>query len=76
MQWSSRQQPIRWCCLAGERACPPEDVGGIYGYAEFLEAIRDPEHPDHDEMLEWVGGAFDPEAYDLARVNRELKRIR
>jgi hypothetical protein len=48
-------------CIEGARACPPEDVGGIWGYAEFLEAVGDPNHADHDEMVEWVGGKFDPE---------------
>jgi hypothetical protein len=59
-------------CLSGRRACPPEDVGGVWGYQEFLEAIRDPEHEEHDSMLEWVGGSFDPEAFDLQTVNQEL----
>jgi hypothetical protein len=62
-------------CLTGQRACPPEDCGGIWGYASFLEAIRDPEHPEHDEMLEWVGGEFDPDIFDLDEVNRELQRL-
>ena len=62
-------------CLAGKRACPPEDCGGIWGYASFLEAIRDPEHPEHDEMLEWVGSEFDPDAFDLDEINRELPRL-
>ena len=57
-------------------ACPPEDCGGVYGYAEFLEAIRDPEHDQHDEMLEWIGGEFDPEEFDIVFVNQGLKRIR
>lgn len=63
-------------CLKGRRACPPEDVGGIPGYTWFLEAINDPEHEEHDEYLEWVGGAFDPEAFDLAAVNEKLKQLR
>ena len=63
-------------CLTGKRACPPEDCGGVWGYASLLEAIQDSHHPDHEEMLEWVGGSFDPEAFDLDTVNRELKRLR
>jgi hypothetical protein len=62
-------------CLTGRRACPPEDVGGVWGYQEFLEAIRDPTHEEHEAMLEWVGGAFDPEAFDLRRVNHELATL-
>lgn len=62
-------------CLAGKRACPPEDCGGVWGYAEFLKAIRDPKHPEHEDMVGWIGGHFDPEAFDLQAVNRELKRI-
>ena len=49
-------------CIDGKRACPPEDVGGVIGYAEFLAAIHNPRHPDHAEWLQWVGGPFDPEA--------------
>ncbi len=63
-------------CLTGKRACPPEDVGGIWSYPDFLEAIRDPEHPEHDEMLEWIGGSFDPEAFDLEDVNDQLAQIK
>jgi hypothetical protein len=63
-------------CLAGERACPPEDAGGAYGYADFLEAIADPKHPDHHEMLEWCGGEYDPAHFDIDRVNTMLKRIK
>ena len=58
---------------AGERACPPEDVGGIPGYTEFLEALANPRHPAHREMLGWVGGAFDPEFFDIEEANRDLR---
>ena len=51
-------------CVAGERACPPEDVGGVPGYEDFVEAIGDPEHEEHGEYLAWAGGAFDPEQFD------------
>ena len=47
----------------------PDDVGGVWGYADFLKAIRNSRHPEHDEMLEWAGGAFDPAAFDLRGVN-------
>ncbi|MGA2705616.1 MAG: plasmid pRiA4b ORF-3 family protein [Isosphaeraceae bacterium] len=61
-------------CLEGARACPPEDCGGAWGYADFLEAIADPKHPDHRDMKEWIGGKFDPEKFSVDKVNRELRR--
>jgi Plasmid pRiA4b ORF-3-like protein len=76
---ATRQPVADWpypLCVAGERACPPEDIGGLPGYEEFLEAITDPNHEQHDEMLVWVGGAFDPEGFDINCVNRELRRRR
>src|SRR5438309_6960627 len=63
-------------CLAGERHCPPEDCGGVEGYEEFLEAIRRRHHPLHHAMLEWVGGRFDPDTFNLDEVNRELGWLR
>ena len=63
-------------CLAGKRTRPPEDVGGTWGYATFLEAIRDPDHAEHASYLEWVGGQFDPEAFDLAEINQSLKKVK
>jgi hypothetical protein len=62
--------------LDGQRAGPPEDVGGIGGYEEFVKAIRNRRHPEHRSWLEWVGGSFDPEKFDLEAVNRALQRIR
>ena len=62
-------------CIKAKRACPPEDCGGAWGYRDFLEAIQDPEHPEHEEMLQWVGGSFDPENADLDEANEQLKRI-
>lgn len=62
-------------CLTGRRACPPEDCGGVWGYAELLEALADPEHPEHEEMTDWVGGEFDPEHFDLGVTNRILKQL-
>lgn len=63
-------------CLTGKRACPPEDCGGVWGYASFLEAIQEPDHLEHEAMLEWVGGEFDSEFFDLDAVNRLLRQIR
>lgn len=63
-------------CTDGARACPPEDCGGEPGYAELLEALSDPKHERHKELLEWVGGAFDPEAFDVEAVSRALRRLR
>lgn len=63
-------------CVEGKRACPPEDVGGPWGYAEFLEAIGDPKHEQHDELLEWVGGEFDPEEFLAEEVNKQLRKLR
>jgi hypothetical protein len=60
-------------CTDGKRACPPEDCGGPWGYADLLEAIRKPGHAEHEEMLEWLGDEFDPEAFDLKAVNEELR---
>jgi len=59
-------------CLKGKRSCPPEDVGGPWGYARFLEIIVDEDHPEHEETLEWAGDDFDPELFDLGEVNRKL----
>lgn len=57
-------------CTGGARACPPEDCGGPGGYANFLEAIADPEHEEHLSMLEWAGGDFDPEEFDAGAIDR------
>jgi hypothetical protein len=59
-------------CVAGARSCPPEDCGGIGGYARFLRAVQDPQDPEHGEWLSWCGGWFDAESFDLDRVNRIL----
>lgn len=63
-------------CVDGERACPPEDVGGTHGYTEFLIALSNPYHPEHKQWRRWAGRSFDPAAFDLDRVNRRLARYR
>jgi hypothetical protein len=62
-------------CIKGKRACPPEDVGGVWGYLMFLEAIQDPEHPEHEMYLDWIGGEFDPKEFDLEETNEVLREL-
>ncbi len=59
-------------CVTGKRRCPPEDCGGIWGYARLVEALHDPRHPEHEDMKEWFEGGLDPEEFDLERINRAL----
>jgi hypothetical protein len=63
-------------CLDGQRACPPEDCGGVHGFVRFLEAIGDPDHDEHHDYLNRVGGSFDPTSFDLAAVNAAFQRVR
>jgi hypothetical protein len=69
-----QQYPV---CIKGKRACPLEDVGGIWGYTYFLEATRNPEQPDYpaEDLLEWAGGEFDPEEFDLEETNAMLQEL-
>ena len=61
-------------CLEGENACPPEDVGGPPGYETFLDALADKTNPEHEDLKEWIGGSFDPAAFDVAEVNARLNQ--
>ncbi|MCB2181514.1 MAG: plasmid pRiA4b ORF-3 family protein [Desulfobulbaceae bacterium] len=61
-------------CLEGERACPPEDVGGVPGYFEFCNALKDPNHEEHKSFMEWSGGDYDSERFDSESVNWELMK--
>lgn len=69
-------QPSYPQCTGGANACPPDDVGGVPGYCDFVVAVLDQKHPEHDELLEWHGGSFDPHAFDINQVNAQLKRIK
>lgn len=60
-------------CLEGERACPPEDCGGVWGYGDFLEAIHNPKHDEHESMLQWIGGRFDSEEFDAKQATKEMR---
>jgi len=63
-------------CIAGARAAPPEDCGSIPGYYDFLVIMSDSDHEEHEEKLEWIGGYFDPNEFDMADVNTELRHLR
>ncbi|MEO5332900.1 MAG: plasmid pRiA4b ORF-3 family protein [Magnetococcus sp. YQC-5] len=59
-------------CVTGKRRCPPEDIGGSYGYQEFLQAISTPEHPEHDDYIRWIDEPFDPNQFDQQTVEEKL----
>src|SRR5262249_30717076 len=61
-------------CLEGARACPPEDCGGVWGYADFVEAIQKPDHERRGELLEGVGGSFDPEGLDPVKATKGMRK--
>ena len=60
-------------CLDGQNACPPEDCGAIWGYYKLLEAVKNPKHEEHEEMLDWLGNQFDPDHSDLQKINAKLR---
>ncbi len=63
-------------CLAGKKSCPPEDCGGVWGYYNLLHTVSDPKREDHEEMVEWLGDGFDPDAFNLEAVNAILAKWR
>jgi hypothetical protein len=63
-------------CIGGARACPPEDCGGPPGYERLLAALASPDHAEHNELVTWSGGTFDPEGFDVNRVNAALRALR
>jgi len=76
---------VRPVCIAGERHCPPEDVGGVPGYTEFLEVIFEPGHEEYEHYVRWAGGPsplnrsvgrFQPEEFNIMAVNDALSRMR
>ena len=63
-------------CTGGARACPPEDCGGVPGYEDLLETLKHPKRAAYREMIEWLGGSFDPEVFDLDKTNRTLRKLK
>lgn len=70
-------QPHHWLpwVEGGERAAPPEDCGGIGGFQQFLEAIVDPDHPEHDEWVQWSGEDYDPARFDRRATTNFLRLL-
>lgn len=66
---------IRPRCIDGARNCPPDDCGSTYGYKNFLKAISNPNHPEHEDILRWIGGKFDSEKFSVRNANRALLDI-
>lgn len=62
--------------IDGKRACPPEDVGGPPGYADFLDAVSNPAHEEYASMIEWIGGPFNPEHFDVIVANERVPKRR
>lgn len=62
--------------LDGARACPPEDCGGTHRYAELLQALADPSHPEHHYMAQWGPDGFDPEAFDVLACDAAVRKVR
>ena len=63
-------------CTDGRRACPPEDCGGIGGFYDLLDAVSDPNHDQHEDLCDWLGDDFDPEAFSIDKVNRMITSTR
>jgi Plasmid pRiA4b ORF-3-like protein len=62
--------------IGGANACPPDDIGGPYSYPDFVDAITNPSHPEHQAMLDWHGGPFDPAAINPDAIDRRLQQIK
>ncbi|MCK9206957.1 MAG: plasmid pRiA4b ORF-3 family protein [Salinivirgaceae bacterium] len=67
---SNLKYPI---CVTGKMNCPPEDCGGIWGYADMLEILKQPDHEEYESFIEWLGDEFDPEYFDKDEVNGLLR---
>ncbi|MFH0960205.1 MAG: plasmid pRiA4b ORF-3 family protein [Pseudomonadota bacterium] len=67
------QYPI---CLRGKRSCPPEDCGGPWGYMDLLNVLSNPNDPEYDESMEWIGNKFDSEMFDIEKLNWRLRFLR
>lgn len=60
-------------CISGQRNAPPEDVGGAFGFEDFVEAMNDMKHPQHDDFIEWYGRFFDEMAFSKSKINTRFR---
>jgi hypothetical protein len=67
--------PALALCLGGARACPPEDCGGPWDYTKLCAILKVPKHPEYKSMNDWLGSRFDPEAFDVEAINKQLARL-
>lgn len=63
-------------CVAGKNAGPPEDCGGVWGYADLIKIMKNPQHPEHAEYRKWLGRDLDPTAFDIEEVDARLAHVR
>jgi hypothetical protein len=63
-------------CLDGENACPPDDCGGVLGYRDLRKILKNPDHADYEEMREWAGRKFAPDAFDIVDLNNRLEKYK
>jgi hypothetical protein len=63
-------------CVAGARACPPEDCGGFPGYEYLLEILANPKHEEYAERVAWLGGVYDPDVFDIDAINADLQKLK
>jgi len=74
--FESKTPAMHPVCMDGARACPLEDCGGFPGYQHLLRILRNPKHKEYEDMLDWTGEDFDPEAFDLVEINKAPWRLR
>ncbi len=70
---SETQLPV---CLKGKMNCPPEDCGGVWGYADMLEILKQPEHEEYESYIEWLGDEFDPAYFNKDAVNQVFRGMK
>ncbi len=62
-------------CIAGEMACPPEDCGGLYGFYQNLNILKDKKHPEYKDTKTWMPRGYDPQKFNLEKVNQQLGKL-